>query len=94
MAKCKSSNRNIAGKIVAGVLALAVAAGSVCCLGFVSRDNSGRWFGNSDLGSWHWADNKLDDGNEGGGPVISDGESNGMLLSATAIPLSDYEEYG
>ncbi|MGN0805635.1 MAG: hypothetical protein ACI4MC_01240, partial [Candidatus Coproplasma sp.] len=89
MAKSKTVS-----KIVAGALALVVAAGTICCIGYASRDNSGRWFGNGDLVSWHWADNKLDGGNEGGGPVISDGESNGLLLSATAIPLNSYEEYG
>lgn len=89
MAKSKTVS-----KIVAGALALAVAAGTICCIGYASRDNSGKWFGNSDLGSWHWADDKLDGGNEGGGPVISDGEANGMVMSATAIPLDSYEEYG
>lgn len=29
-----------------------------------------------------------------GGATLSEGESNGMLLSATAIPLNAYEEYG
>lgn len=90
MAKSKS----IAGKIVAGALALCVAAGGVSLLGYTSRDTNGNWFG-----GLHWADNNItadggDVKNENGGAVISDGESNGMLMLASAIPLNSYEEYG
>lgn len=84
-----AKSKGITKKIVAGALALVVAAGSVCLLGYTSRDNDGNWFG-----GLHWADNGLDNGNGNGGPVISDGESSGMVLAATAIPLSAYEEYG
>lgn len=83
-----AKSKGITKKIVAGALALAVAAGSVCLLGYISRDTNGNWFGS-------WTNNGLTDGNgNGGGPVISDGESSGMVLAATAIPLSAYEEYG
>lgn len=83
MAKSKTIS-----KIVAGALALVVAAGSVCLLGYTSRDTNGNWFG-----GLHWADNRLNNGiDNNGGAVISEGESNGMLLSATAIPLDAYEE--
>ncbi|MGN0824559.1 MAG: hypothetical protein ACI4MB_05785 [Candidatus Coproplasma sp.] len=84
MAKSKS----IAGKIVAGALALAVAAGGVSLIGYTTRDTNGNWFG-----SFHWADNNITaDG--GDNTIVNDGENNGMLMVSKAIPLNSYEEYG
>lgn len=38
--------------VIVGVLAV-----GVCCLGFASRGNDGKWFGGfKDLSSWHWSD--------------------------------------
>lgn len=90
MAKSKS----IAGKIVAGALALCVAAGGVTLLGYTSRDNNGNWFG-----GLHWADNNItadgdDVKNVNGGAVITEGLSSGMRLMSTMIAEEDYEEYG
>lgn len=84
-----AKSKGITKKIVAGALALVVAAGSVCLLGYTSRDNDGNWFG-----GLHWADNGLDNGNGNGGPVISDGVANGMRLMSMMIPAEDYEQYG
>ena len=40
--------------IIAFVLAGALAAG-VCCMGFASRGNDGKWFGNfKNISTWHW----------------------------------------
>lgn len=84
MAKSKS----IAGKIVAGALTLAIAAGGVSLLGYTTRDNNGNWFG-----SFHWADNNITaDG--GDNTIVNDGENNGMLMVSKVIPLNSYEEYG
>ena len=89
-----AKRKGIAGKIVGGALALCVAASCVSLLGYTSRDNNGNWFG-----GLHWADNNItadgdDVKNENGGAVVSEGESNGMLMLASAIPLNSYEEYG
>lgn len=89
-----AKRKGIAGKIVAGALALCVAASCVSLLGYTSRDNNGNWFG-----GLHWADNNItadggDVKNENGGAVVTEGESDGMLMLASAIPLNSYEEYG
>ncbi|MGN0812217.1 MAG: hypothetical protein ACI4MQ_01750, partial [Candidatus Coproplasma sp.] len=78
------------GKIIAAtacVLALAVGVSAigVGTSGFKDWAFS-RWFPKSEQ--------TAADINENGGATITEGESSGMLLSATAIPLSDYEEYG
>lgn len=83
-------------KIISGVLALAVVAGGVCSLGYASRNEDGKWFGNGNLSNWHWSD-KTSDGesnNVTGNTVIGEGESNGVSLMSTAIPVEDYDEYG
>ena len=89
-----AKSKGIAGKIVAGALALCVAASCVSLLGYTSRDNNGNWFG-----ALHWSDNKItEDGddvkNENGGATITEDESAGMLMVSKAIPLNSYEEYG
>ena len=89
-----AKSKGIAGKIVAGALALCVAASCVSLLGYTSRDNDGNWFG-----GLHWADNNItadggDVKNENGGAVVSEGESNGIRLMSTMIAEEDYEEYG
>lgn len=46
----------IVSAIIAVIMAGVLAAG-VCCLGFASRGNDGKWFGNfKDISGWHWSD--------------------------------------
>ena len=89
-----AKSKGIAGKIVAGALALVIAAGGVSLLGYTSRDTDGNWFG-----GLHWADNKItadggDVKNENGNTIVNEVESNGMRLMSTVIAEEDYEEYG
>lgn len=82
-------------KIISGVLALAVVAGGICSLGYASRNETGKWFANSNLSSWHWSDKSSDElSNVNGNTVIGEGESNGVSLHSAAIPVADYDEYG
>ena len=49
--------------VLQGVLALLfslVLIEGICCLGYASRGDDGKWFGNGDLKTWHWVD-KSDD---------------------------------
>ena len=49
--------------IVKGITAIFVAgvlAAGVCCTGFASRGDDGKWFGNGNISTWHWKD-KTDD---------------------------------
>lgn len=89
-----AKSKGIAGKIVAGALALCVAAGGVSLLGYTSRDNDGNWFG-----GLHWADNNItpdggDIKNENGNTIVNEVSSSGMRLMSTVIAEEDYEEYG
>lgn len=52
--------RNGIGKGIAAIFVAGVLTAGICCTGFASRDEDGKWFGNSNVSSWHWAD-KADD---------------------------------
>ncbi len=46
--------------IVKGIVSIFLAgilAAGICCAGFASRDENGKWFGNVDISTWHWKDN-------------------------------------
>lgn len=47
-------------KGIAAILILCVLAAGVCCMGFASRGDDGKWFGNGNISTWHWND-KTDD---------------------------------
>lgn len=86
------------------ILIVAVLTVGVCIIGFVSRNDAGKWFKNGNISTWHWSD-KLQTGNENGGngedkdPVgsgelVNGIESNGIKLLSARISPEDYEEYG
>ena len=85
MAKKKSTNNAIAN-IVVGLLTLAIGAAVVCCVGYVSRNDEGKWFSNPDLASWHWADkDKTNDDNGGndnnnGGDDVNDKTGSNVIF--------------
>lgn len=101
----KTKGKGIIGKIVAGVLALIVVAGGVCACGFAARDDAGKWFGNSDISSWHWSD-KLPDTSDQDKPagVATDGMTvntvssermrlRAMPMTASAPKVTDSSYY-
>lgn len=88
MAKSRQKT-SAAGKIIACVLALAVAVGGVLCCGYASRTDEG-WFKNPNISTWHWADKADEQSNV----LITEGGSNGVQLMSAAIAVEDFEAYG
>lgn len=82
--------------VLAGVL-----VAGICCLGFVSRNDEGKWFKNGNLSTWHWSDKSPAD-NDGNGEdkdpsddkLVNSGENKGILLRASRISSEQYEDYG
>ncbi len=90
------TNNNIAKGIGAVVLAGVIAAG-VCCTGFASRGDDGKWFGNGNLSTWHWndkTDDKTPDDLTTGHDLVNVIEENGISLMSAVIPVSDYAVNG
>lgn len=89
----KSTLRGIFAFVVSGVI-----AAGVCCLGFASRDTSGKWFKNfKNISGWHWSEpeHKVTVDDEfNGGAVITDGESNGIRVARARIAPEDFASYG
>lgn len=92
-------------KSIAAVLVAGVLAAGVCCTGFASRDENGKWFGNGDIKTWHWNDkadgeesDKKPDGTpdgenydgEAGGAIVSTPEENGISFLSAKLPRSAY----
>ncbi len=90
-------------KSVGAILIAGVLTAGVCCMGFASRGENGKWFGNSDIKSWHWKD-KAEAGmpNAGtpeaphveGGGLVNVVEESGVSLISEVIPYSEYAENG
>lgn len=86
------------------VLMAGVLAAGVCCAGYASRNADGKWFKNSDLSTWHWADkspsdiNKPNDDNSmsdsSDGAVVGNGENNGVEIVAAKLPREAYAANG
>lgn len=87
----KATLRGIIGIILAGVL-----AAGVCCLGFASRGNDGKWFGNfKDISGWHWTDNTPSDKNTSNLDLLfEEGENNGITMLTALLPRSAYAANG
>ena len=97
------SKRNLRGLIA--LLIVFVLTAGVCCLGFVSRNNAGKWFGNiKNPSTWHWSDkssaenNDFSDGNDNsgvGGSILTNGdEENGIQISTRKFARSEYTVNG
>lgn len=67
MAK-NTQTKTIFKRFFAGALAVIFMGGitaGICSLGFASRDNNDKWFGNfKNISSWHWADKTDNDGQQ------------------------------
>ncbi len=88
--------KSIAAVFVAGVL-----AAGICCTGFVSRGDDGKWFGNGNVAAWHWNDKapeRSDDQKpiapDEGGANVAEIQGNGIKLMAARLSVNDYEAYG
>ena len=90
-------NKKITGGLTSLLLAGVVAAG-VCCAGFASRNDDGKWFKNSDLSTWHWSDKSPADADNGEdnnevGELVKETQSNGISLMSALIEPEDYANY-
>ncbi|MGN0824558.1 MAG: hypothetical protein ACI4MB_05780 [Candidatus Coproplasma sp.] len=100
MAKRYKNNNNLLTVIVA-ILVVIFLGVAVLIIGYVSRDDNGKWFSNSDLASWHWADSKPNadnnggnggnnGGNNGGGDVTEKTQSNVIISESSNSGVSVY----
>lgn len=103
----KKRTKNTVLKGAVALLVAGVLTAGVCCMGYAARGENGKWFGNSDVKTWHWKektdDKKPDDGTEdpsdqeeeeNGGTVVAEGESNGVSLLSAKLPRSAYAANG
>ncbi len=84
------------GKVVACVLALAIAGGAVCAAGIGSAVD-GKPFQNGNIPTWfngwgHGVQTMPLEAN--GGAVITEGETHGMRLMSEIVPEEEYATYG
>ena len=86
---------------IMSVLFAGVLTAGVCCAGYASRSNDGKWFNNSDLSTWHWSDKSpadndgnSDDKDPSDDKLVNSGENKGILLRASRISSEQYEDYG
>lgn len=90
-------------KSLGSLLLVGVLAAGVCCTGYASRGDNGKWFGNGDIKTWHWSDksdgeeNKddmTDDTEDLGGAIIGEGENNGVSILSALLPRAAYAANG
>ena len=67
MAKRYNKKNDTLLTVIVAILVAIILGAVVLIIGYVSRDANGKWFANSDLSSWHWADSKTNDDNGGNG---------------------------
>ena len=86
--------------IISLILTGVLAAG-VCCTGFASRDDNGKWFGNGNISTWHWAektdgkadDNTPDDGNDPAKPCVHEyADGIHVCLKCGTVTAHEYAE--
>ena len=94
--------KNGAKGIIAILLAGVLAAG-VCCTGYASRGDDGKWFKNGDLKTWHWNEEKKPDvptpptdgdGEDSGGLVVGESEGNGVEVCSAILPRAAFAANG
>lgn len=98
--KKKNRNKNGVLKGVGALLLVGVLAAGVCCTGYASRNENGKWFANGDLSSWHWSDKKDDPEQnepvqlECGGKMSltnnNDSEESPITFTSAVLPRSAY----
>ena len=92
-----SGNSSGIGKIIAGVLALAILVGAACATGYASRNDDGKWFKNSNIATWHWKDKTTEDKKDGqawGGVIDDEGyELDGEEVNDMPVAMAFYSAY-
>jgi len=94
-------NSNGIAKGIAAILVAGVLAAGVCCTGFASRGDDGKWFGNGNISTWHWSD-KTDDKTPDkpeeidsiDNAILGEPENNGIQLLSTKLPRAAYAANG
>ena len=85
------------------ILIVAVLTVGVCIVGFVSRNDAGKWFRNfKNISGWHWADKTLDgtdntdgeDKDPSDDKLVNSGENKGILLKPRRLAVEEFEDYG
>ncbi len=97
----RSKQKNSFLKAAGAILLAGILAAGICCMGYVSRGEDGKWFRNGNIPTWHWKDTVKEelppagtsDGG-GGGAVISGTEENGIQLLNAALPRSAFAANG
>lgn len=91
MAKTNGKQDVSVGKAIISLLLVAVIAAGVCCMGYASRGDDGKWFGNfTDFNSWHWYDKE----EIPGGAVIGGNNGDGINFLSTRILPETFAEHG
>lgn len=70
------------------LLVVAALTAGTLCAGFAARDDEGKWFSNSNISTWHWADKQPDDGeqksvNNRSGYMLMSFNSYGLEMAGT-----------
>lgn len=101
MAKNRYNKSGGIAKAVGAVLVAGLIAAGVCCAGYASRNDDGKWFGNGNLSTWHWSDKSpVIDGDEtdkpngttgADGAVMGEAEDSGIQLLSALLPREAYE---
>ncbi len=93
----KNTKTSKTAKAVGALLLAGALTAGVCCMGYASRGDNGKWFRNGNLSTWHWSDNKMSDSAVdliAGNMLMGDNEINGLSLQAYALSAEEYAENG
>ncbi len=93
----KNTKTSKTAKAVGALLLAGALTAGVCCMGYASRGDNGKWFRNGNLSTWHWSDNKMPDSAVdliAGNMLMGDNEINGLSLQAYALSAEEYAENG
>ena len=93
----KNTKTSKTAKAVGALFLAGALTAGVCCMGYASRGDNGKWFRNGNLSTWHWSDNKMPDSAVdliAGNMLIGDNEINGLSLQAYALSAEEYAENG
>lgn len=96
MAKNKYKRGTTSGleKVLIAVLVVVVLIVGVCCTGYASRGDGGKWFENPNLSTWHWSDKPSDTPNEPDDPNEPDTPTTPQIKDDGGAELENGESNG